>query len=91
MLPVQNPDVIYQALEEGAVLFSVKEEVYFGLNPVGARVWEALPLVTGSWDELFAALEARYPAVDPTTLRADVRELINELLAHGLVRVEKAE
>ncbi len=85
MLPVANPDVIYQSLDEGGVLFSPKEEVYFGLNAVGARVWEALPPASRSWEELFSTLETTYPTVDPATLRADARELIDELLAQGLL------
>ncbi|MBA2459853.1 MAG: PqqD family protein [Gemmatimonadales bacterium] len=85
MLPVVNPEVIYQSLDEGGVLFSPKEEVYFGLNAVGAKVWEALPPASRSWEELFSTLETRYPAVDPATLRADARELIDELLEQGLL------
>ena len=86
MLPVANPKVIYKALLDGeAVLFSTEEEVYFGLNEVGARVWELLPPATNSLDELCAALSVQYPDADPAVIRADVMELIAELSNHRLV------
>lgn len=84
MLPVVKPDVIYQSLSEGAVLFSTSDEVYFGLNEVGARIWEALP-ATGTWDQLYAAVQAHYPDADPDAVRADVRQLVDELLEHKLL------
>ena len=43
MLPLPHTDVIYKKLPEGGILFHCTDEVYFGLNPAGARVWELLP------------------------------------------------
>jgi len=91
MLPIANPNVIYRSLSDGAVLFSTEEEVYFGLNEVGARVWELLPPATHSLDELCTRLSAGYPDVDPAVIRADVTELVAELLAHRLVVARAAE
>ena len=85
MLPVANPKVIYKALSDGAVLFSTEEEVYFGLNEVGARVWELLPPVMRTLDEVCAALTVQYPDADPAMIRADVMELLAELVSHRLV------
>jgi hypothetical protein len=91
MLPVANPKVIYKALSDGAVLFSTEEEVYFGLNAVGARVWELLPPVTSTLDELCATIAAQYSDVDPSVIRADVTELIAELQSHRLVIPQQPE
>lgn len=85
MLPVGNPRVLYKALSDGAVLFSTADEVYFGLNAVGARVWELLPPVSRTMDELCSALAAAYPDVDIDTIRGDVIDLLSELARHGLV------
>ncbi|HEX6533536.1 MAG TPA: PqqD family protein [Gemmatimonadaceae bacterium] len=85
MLPVANPKVIFKALSDGAVLFSTEDEVYFGLNAVGARVWELLPPASSTLDELCATIAAQYPDVDPQMILADVRELLGELAAHRLV------
>lgn len=85
MLPVPHPQVIYKALGEGSILFHTAEEVYFGLNRVGARVWELLPSA-GTLDELSAAIAAEYPDAPSDTVRADVAELLEALSAQGLVR-----
>jgi len=85
MLPVANPKVIFKALPDGAVLFSLEDEVYLGLNAVGARVWELLPPKSASLQELCAAVAAPYPDVDPDVIRADVCALLTELESNGLV------
>jgi hypothetical protein len=91
MLPVANPKVIFKPLSDGAVLFSTEDEVYFGLNAVGARVWELLPPATSTIEELCARIAAQYADADPEVIRADVVELIAELVAHRLVIDEHAE
>jgi hypothetical protein len=91
MLPVANPKVIYKPLSDGAVLFSTEDEVYFGLNAVGARVWELLPPATSTVRELCDRIAAQYPDVDPAMIRADVAELIAELVKHRLAIDEHAE
>jgi hypothetical protein len=35
-------DVLYQELQGQAVLLNLKTGVYFGLDPVGTRVWQLL-------------------------------------------------
>jgi hypothetical protein len=90
MLPVANPAVVFRALSEGAVLFSTTDEVYFGLNSVGARVWELLPPAHETLDSLCAALAKEYPDVSPDTIRTDASELLEELTVHGLVLPREA-
>ena len=86
MLPTRNPKVIFKALSTGAVLYSTEEEVYFGLNPVGVRVWELLPPAHQTLDDVCRVLAAEYPEVGESVIRADVSELIDELLRLGLVQ-----
>ena len=83
-LPEKSPHVICQPLPEGAVLFSTTDEVYFGLNSVGAKVWELLPPANRTLDELCRELERDYPHIAPDQIRADVEELIATLTEHGL-------
>jgi hypothetical protein len=35
-----NDDVLFQELQGEAVLLNLKSGVYFGLDPVGTRVWQ---------------------------------------------------
>jgi hypothetical protein len=85
MLPLPEPAVIFQKLGDGAVLFSPSTEIYFGLNEVGARVWELLPPVSASVDDICAALSREYPEVPIETIRTDVGELLENLRREKLV------
>lgn len=91
MLPQPHPSVIFQRLAEGAVLFAPSAEIYFGLNEVGARVWELLPPTSASIDDLCARLGAEHPDVTPETLRQDVTELLAQLISEGLALVPPGE
>ena len=90
VLPTRNPKVIFKALATGAVLYSTEEEVYFGLNPVGVRVWELLPPVHQSLDDLCRVIAADYPDAPEEVIRADVSELLEELTRLGLVKAAPA-
>jgi hypothetical protein len=85
VLPTRNPKIIFKALATGAVLYSPDEEVYFGLNPVGVRVWELLPPAQQQLDDVCRVLAAEYPDAGEEVIRADVTELLEELTKLGLV------
>jgi hypothetical protein len=85
VLPTHNPKIIFKALATGAVLYSPQDEVYFGLNPVGVRVWELLPPVSQQFDEVCRTLQSEYPDAPSEMIRADVAELLEELVKLGLV------
>ena len=84
MLPLVNPAVIYKGMSDGAVLFDPRVEIYFGLNEVGARVWQMLPPASSSLDEIVKKLAAIYPEVSEDTIRQDVKELLDQLVEQGL-------
>jgi hypothetical protein len=84
LLPVPDEAVIYKAVSDGGVLLHTATEVYFGLNRVGARVWELLPPASRTFDELCPKIIADYPDAAPETVRNDVAELLSELVSHGL-------
>ena len=83
-LPTPKPDVVFKPLEEGAVLLSTVEEVYFGVNPIGARIWRLLPPVTSTFGELCATLFEEHAAVDREQIRRDVRKFIDDIVANRL-------
>src|SRR5207247_6479502 len=85
-LPVRNPNVMCRTVDGGAVLLDTGQEVYYGLNTVGAYIWEHLPPVFQTLEEMSASLSALHPEVAVETIRADARELLDDLLANGLVR-----
>jgi len=85
LLPIPEGSVVYKAVADGAVLFSGVTEVYFGLNTVGAQIWELLPPATTRLDDLVAEMARRYPDVGVEELRADVVQLLTELEEFQLV------
>lgn len=85
MLPRPHPGVLFRTVSDGAVLLHVEEEIYFGLNDVGSRIWQLLPPACTSLDDLCAKLSVTYADVAPEVLRADVLELLEALEANQLV------
>ena len=84
-LPHPSPTAIFKELDEGGVLLSTTDEVYFGVNPVGAKIWSLLPPVTQTFGELCAMLEQQYPDAGADVIRADAQEFLEALMASGLV------
>ena len=84
ILPQPSPSAIFKPLAEGAVLFSTTEEVYFGVNAVGARIWELLPPATETFDQLCRALAEQYSDVNLDRIRMDALKYLDELVASGL-------
>ena len=90
MLPTPADSVIFRRLETGAVVYDSAAEVYYGLNDVGAAIWELLGDPDLSPDRLIARLASRYPDADETLLRADFDALIGSLVGYGLLKARVA-
>ena len=84
-LPHPSPSAIFKELDEGGVLLSTTDEVYFGVNPVGARIWALLPPVSRTFGELCAALEQHYPDAGAERIRIDAQTFLDALASSGLV------
>ena len=81
MKPRQN--VIAKMVGTEMVLLDYDRGIYYGLNPVGARVWQLLR--DGSTpEEIIARLTDEYD-VAPAALEADVAALLHDLEAKELV------
>jgi hypothetical protein len=84
-LPHPSPAAIFKELDEGGVLLSTADEVYFGVNPVGAQIWALLPPLSSTFGELCTALEQKYPDAGAEQIRMDAQEFLNALIGSGLV------
>jgi hypothetical protein len=73
--------------EESAIL-NLKNTVYYGLNPVGARVWNLLQQAR-SVGELRNALLDEYD-VEAGRCESDLLELLGKMRAEGLIQVRDA-
>lgn len=78
--------VLFQRLDRESVLLNMKTEQYFGLDPVGTRVWQLL-VETHSVDTTIEKMRTEYE-VDEARLREDVLALAERLAAKGLLVAE---
>jgi hypothetical protein len=82
-----SPDALMQKVGEESVILDLRGGTYFGLDPIGTCVWEALA-AGSSLDALVDMLANEYEvAID--TLRDDIEKLLAELRANGLVAAEE--
>jgi hypothetical protein len=84
-LPRISPDVVWTSVADGAVLFCVSRELYYGANQVAAFVWQQLESSNNTFEALCAAVRERFPEADAAAVRQDVRELLDDFERNGLV------
>lgn len=81
---VRSADVLAQEVGGEAVLLDMASEQYFGLDPVGTRIWELLGEARALAD-VHARLCEEYDA-PAERIEADLLALIQSLLDAGLVK-----
>lgn len=75
--------VLFQEVGDEAVLLDLSSESYFGLDPVGCRVWQLLEGAP-TLASVHGALCAEYDAA-PERIRTDLLALVTDLAEAGLV------
>jgi hypothetical protein len=80
---IDEENVVSRELAGETVILNLKTGVYFGLNPVGTRIW-ALIQEHGSLRRVFEEMQKEYE-VSSETLETDLLELVDQLSAKGLV------
>ena len=80
-----NDDVLFQELQGEAVLLNLKSGVYFGLDPVGTRIWQ-LFAEHEVLAEIAQTIVAEYD-VPEDRCSADLLALVGDLERQGLVAV----
>ena len=81
-----HPDVVWRDVDGEIVLLNVETGHYFGLDPVGGRVWTLLHASeSGLTLEALADAVSQEFDVDRPTALTDLTALIGELEAHHLL------
>jgi hypothetical protein len=83
-----HPSVIGRDLDGETVLLDLHSGVYYGLDPIGTRVWNLL-MDHHTVEQVYAIMADEYD-VDPEALRRDVLALVGELCERGLAVREAA-
>ena len=82
-------DQVSTNLEDEAVILNLKDGVYYGLNDLGARIWNLLQeprTVRKIRDILLEEYE-----VEPERCQQDLLQLLGELAAKGLITIENEQ
>ena len=80
-----NDDVLFQELQGEAVLLNLKSGVYFGLDPVGTRIWQ-LFAEHEVLSEVAQAVVAEYDVAEDRCSE-DLLKLVDDLEKQELVSV----
>lgn len=80
----RSDEVLFQEVGGEAVLLDLASEQYFGLNPVGTRIWE---LIDGSTplSTIHRTLCDEFDA-ESVKIETDLLQLVDTLLDAGLVK-----
>jgi hypothetical protein len=79
-------DIIASNIDDEKVMMSVERDEYFGLDPVGSRVWDLIDKPIRVTD-LVDLLIPNYD-VDRETCERDVLAFLEELQERGILQVE---
>ena len=85
---VAAPDQVSSELAGESVILNLKTGLYFGLNEVGAKIWEQIQSPK-TFQEICNAIIAEYE-VSEEECKKDVEELLDEMITAQLVNVEDA-
>lgn len=80
-----NDDVLFQELQGEAVVLNLKSGVYFGLDPVGTRIWQ-LFAAHELLSDIAQAIVAEYDVTEERTAE-DLLALVADLERNGLIAV----
>jgi len=82
-----NKDYVYCNVEDEMVLLGMEDGIYYGLNPVGAFIWEQIK-EPKTIDEVRDAILDEYD-VEKEECERDLFELLHEMTGKGLVEVKR--
>ena len=81
------PDLLCQEIDGETIVLEPVEQRYFGLNETGTRIWKLLHDEAGDIERCCASLLATYEVTE-AKLQEDLLELLTQMLAAGIIRVE---
>jgi Coenzyme PQQ synthesis protein D (PqqD) len=85
---VASPDQVSCPLGEESAILNLSNTVYYGLNPVGSRIWRLIQKPKSIGD-LRDVLVDEYE-VEPERCESDLLELLEKMRAEGLIEVSSS-
>lgn len=87
LLPVA--EVVESQVGDEVVLLHLTDGVYFGIDAIGAIIWQRLKNGAQASD-ILSALLLEFD-VAPDVLESDVRKFVSDLVVNNLVRMQSSE
>jgi len=84
MINQVNDKVLSSKIGNEAVLMCMEAEYYYGLDPIGSRIWELLTESPKTIEEIIDVLLQEYE-VDQETCSKDVYSFIDEMTSRKLI------
>ena len=81
---MRHPDLLAVPMDGDLVMMSISQGSYYGINPVGAIIWDALQ-TPQTMEQLYQAVVEEF-AVDAETCAKDVQSFITQLLDAQIVQ-----
>lgn len=81
----RNPELFFATAGDEVMMMDIKSGNYFGLDPVGRRIWECLAEPVRVAD-ICAQLTSEYD-IDPGTCQAEVLTFLTQLAEHRIIDV----
>lgn len=81
-----SDDAVFRELEGEAVIVHLDSGMYYGLDPVGTRLWQLID-AHGQLQPAFEAALGEFE-VEPERLQRDLLQLVSDLERHRLVVVQ---
>jgi hypothetical protein len=85
---VVSEDVLFRELDDEAVLLNLKTGIYFGLNPLGTRIWQLI-VEERSLARVLEKVLHEYD-VGRSVLETDLLALGRQLCSSGLAEIARA-
>ena len=79
-----SKEVLSSKIDDEVVLMSMEADAYFGLDPVGSKVWELLSIEPATVAELVEKLMEDYDIDEETCVR-DVEAFITQMSERKLI------
>ncbi|MFZ6864650.1 PqqD family peptide modification chaperone [Undibacterium sp. Ji67W] len=81
---IRNPDLVAVPMDGDLVMMSISQGSYYGVNPVGSVIWEALQ--TPQTLEHLCQVVVKEFAVDADTCLKDVQTFVTQMLNAKVVQ-----
>lgn len=79
-----RPDLVCQELDGEIVILDMQQEQYFGLNVVGARMWQLMSAGKNA-DQIIETVKSEFDVTEEI-VRTDLTALGNQLTDAGLLK-----